>query len=448
MISAHGSTILVTDTALEIHPDPLQAALTGTSDATVLPLAGVTGVTVLPGDDWDATRIAVTSGADETVIRFTPGDTKGPERLRATVEAAQSGKKISTDSIPGFSFVAFDVETANQHWGSICQMGLVRVVDGEITERASWLCRPPTGIDEFDPFNVDCHGITEESVADEPDVGELFERFSDFVGDLPVVAHNAYFDASALRYAALATGKEIPTITFGCSLAQSRAAGLDVANHRLPTVAEYFGVPLKNHHDACADAEACAGVMLGLARRAEHSGTLADYVHSTGFALGSVGKLRVTPVLKDLSGAQTALQAAAAGKSRTSDASGAGNSAGKSGKSGRGPAPWQSVATPDTIPEPAVDADPDSPLYDQHVTLTGEFEPFDKGQLWEGIAARGGQVGKNVTKKTTILVVGEWASMTSKEKRARELMEKGQDIEIWPAEKLLDVLGLNEQPPF
>ena len=53
-----------------------------------------------------------------------------------------------------------------------------------------------------------------------------------------------------------------------------------------------------------------------------------------------------------------------------------------------------------------------------------------------------------MTKKTTILVVGEWASMTSKEKRARELMEKGQEIEIWPADKLLDILGLNEQPPF
>ena len=38
--------------------------------------------------------------------------------------------------------------------------------------------------------------------------------------------------------------------------------------------------------------------------------------------------------------------------------------------------------------------------------------------------------------------------MTSKEKRARELMDKGQDIEIWSAEKLLDALGLNEQPPF
>lgn len=443
MINAHGARILVTDSALEIHPDPLEAALSGSMEPVVLPLADVSSISVLPGDDWDAARVVVAYGDGETVIRFVPGDDKNPEKLRTIVEAARSGKKISTDSIPGFDFVAFDVETANQSWGSICQMGLVRVIDGEIVERASWLCRPPEGIDEFDEFNVNVHGITADTVADEPAVGKLFERFTEFVGDLPVVAHNAYFDASALRYAALASGQEVPHITFACTLAAARAADLGLANHRLPTVAEHFGVALDDHHDAAADAEACAGIMLGLARRAEHSGTVAEYVHSTGFTLGSVKQARTTPVLKDLSGAQTALQSASVAEKKSGP-----DESESSGKSSRGPAPWQSVATPDTVPEPALDADPDSSLYGQNVTLTGEFEPFDKGQLWDGIAARGGQVGKNVTKKTTILVVGEWASMTSKEKRARELKDKGQDIEIWPANKLLDILGLNEQPPF
>ena len=111
-------------------------------------------------------------------------------------------------------------------------------------------------------------------------------------------------------------------------------------------------------------------------------------------------------------------------------------------------APWESVATPDTIPDPNPDAHKDSPLYGQHVTLTGDFEPFDKGVLWNGIAHHGGQVGKNVTKKTTILVLGEWATTTSKEKRADELNEKGQGIEKWPASKLFEVLELETEPPF
>ena len=186
---------------------------------------------------------------------------------------------------------------------------------------------------------------------------------------------------------------------------------------------------------------------MGLARRAKHSGSVMEYVHSTGFALGSIGEHRVTPVLKDLSGARISTQSQRVSGATEQEDGMAAEDVDKPKKQG-GAAPWQSVATPDTIPDPALDADPEAPLYDQHVTLTGEFEPFDKGQLWDGIAGQGGHVGKNVTKKTTILVTGEWATMTSKEKRARELIEKGQEIEIWPAEKLLSVLGLSEEPPF
>ena len=99
-------------------------------------------------------------------------------------------------------------------------------------------------------------------------------------------------------------------------------------------------------------------------------------------------------------------------------------------------------------PEPNPDADPEGALYGQHVTLTGDFEPYDKGVLWQGIAERGGQVAKNVTKKSTLLIVGEWAKKTSKEKRAEELQAKGQKIDIWPADKLFAELQLDAEPPF
>src|SRR5699024_8998089 len=68
-------------------------------------------------------------------------------------------------------------------------------------------------------------------------------------------------------------------------------------------------------------------------------------------------------------------------------------------KGQRRPAPWESVATPDTIPEPNPDADKDSPLYGQHVTLTGDFEPFDKGVLWNGIAHQAAKSAKMSPKR-------------------------------------------------
>lgn len=117
---------------------------------------------------------------------------------------------------------------------------------------------------------------------------------------------------------------------------------------------------------------------------------------------------------------------------------------GKSGKSGRGS--WNRVATPDTLPEPDLTADADGPVFGQNVTVTGDFQPYEKGEVWDMIAAAGGTVGKNVTKKTTVLVLGTWDSVTSKEKRARELQEKGQDIQLWTFAEFLEKVGRTARP--
>lgn len=465
MITAHGATLSVTNSALVIAPTPLEAALRGTTEQRSVPIADISAAEVTrEADAWDRGLVELTLPNGALRIAFSPGDGEGPARLLSLLDAARRGDAPEHASptgragIPGLSFVGVDVETANQRWGSICQIGAVKIVDGEEVERASWLCTPPEPYAEFDPFNVSIHGITADDVADEPPVAQRIDELVDFIGDLPIVAHNAQFDASALREACLAAGREVPSLLFGCTLAQSRAAHLDVVNHKLPTLAGHFGVPLDNHHDACADAAACAGIMVELARAADHSGSLMSFVHDAGFALGAITAERVTPVLRDRSGAARALQAEAAQQDsldavadavaipRGSNQTGTGEGdAERSGGSGRRqPAPWQSVATPETVPEPAENADPTSPLYGQNVTLTGEFEPYDKGALWEAIAAQGATVGKNVTKKTTVLVTGEWATMTSKEKRARELQDKGQTIEIWSAEKLFDALSLDQ----
>ncbi|SDR89314.1 exonuclease domain-containing protein [Corynebacterium timonense] len=464
MIPAHGATLSVTNSALVIAPTPLEAALTGSTEERSVPISDISHAGVArDADAWDCGVVELTLPTGALRIAFSPGDEAGPTSLLDLLRAARRGEApehatpTGGAGVPGLDFVGFDVETANQRWGSICQIGLVKIVDGEEVDRASWLCTPPESYAEFDPFNVSIHGISAEDVVGQPSVAQRVDELVDFVGDLPVVAHNAQFDATALREACLASEREVPTLLFACTLAHSRAARLDVANHKLPTLAEHFGVRLDDHHDACADAAACAGIMVELAREAGHTGSLMSLVHDAGFALGAVTPERVTPVLRDRSGAARSLQAeaargnspsavaAAAASPRGSNQSDAGepDAGGPRDAGRRQPAPWQSVATPDTVPDPNADADPSSPLYGHNVTLTGEFEPYDKGSLWESIAAQGASVGKNVTKKTTILVAGEWTTMTSKEKRARELQDKGQDIDIWPASKLFDALGLD-----
>ena len=138
----------------------------------------------------------------------------------------------------------------------------------------------------------------------------------------------------------------------------------------------------------------------------------------------------------------TAAEWASAGSStgETGDASAVASEKKNNGKPTRQRAPWAKVATPDEVPEANKDADIDSPFYGQNVTVTGDVAPYDKGEVWDMIAQAGGTVGKNVTKKTTMLIVGEWATMTSKEKRARELQDKGQDIRILGFEEFLGLV--------
>ncbi|WP_408925936.1 BRCT domain-containing protein [Corynebacterium sp. YSMAA1_1_F7] len=109
-------------------------------------------------------------------------------------------------------------------------------------------------------------------------------------------------------------------------------------------------------------------------------------------------------------------------------------------KQKRAPAPWAKVATPDEVPEANEEADIDGPIYGQTVCVTGDVEPYDKGDVWDMIASRGGVVAKNVTKKTTMLIVGEWPSVTSKEKRARELQGKGQELQIIGFDEFLQLI--------
>lgn len=492
MIPAQGAQLTVSNDSVQIHYSELLTALHG-SDVEV-EVSQITGVSRI-------SPTALTSGVvrlegPDLAITFAPNQQDAAAEFQAAVQAALRGEATGTPMVPGLNFVGFDVETANDDWGSICQIGLVRYIDGVEVAAESWLCTPPPGLTHFAEANIKIHGIRPEDVADQPAFAHRLPELVEFIGDLPFVAHFAQFDATALFRACAASGIEAPALFFGCSLALARREQLPIPSHSLPSVAEHLGVELKKHHDATEDARACAGITVALARDNKFQGTLAELFHSRNMTIGTLSPERVYPVLRDRSGAGIALQQrrlsdglAAAGAridEIAADPTGPGaldagsrsawadpvetrpgadageallteediaaeapaGSTGSGSGARRGPAPWAAVATPDTIPEPNEQADPNGILFGQNVTLSGDFEPFEKGSLWAAIAERGGLVGKNVTKKTTILVAGTWATKTSKQKRAEELIAKGQEIAIWTAEELYTAIGFDEQPPF
>ncbi|KNY07535.1 exonuclease domain-containing protein [Microbacterium sp. GCS4] len=181
-------------------------------------------------------------------------------------------------------FTAIDFETANSSPASACSVGLVRVRDGQVVATAGWLIRPPAGHDEFQEWNVKIHGIRPHDVRSAASWTEQFADLCDFAGSDVLVAHNAGFDLNVLRRASEATATSCPPYRSLCSLQVARKV-YDLDSYRLPRAAEAAGFTGFSHHDALADALACAHIVMDAARRLAAPDV---------FALASVLKLRVT----------------------------------------------------------------------------------------------------------------------------------------------------------
>ncbi len=157
------------------------------------------------------------------------------------------------------NFVAIDFETANAERNSACSMGIAVVENGEITQTASWLIRPPKLY--FNSINIMIHGITEEDVRDKPEFDVLWEEINQYIDGKTIIAHNASFDISVLRHVLDTYNIKYPMIDYFCSVTASKKTWTCLNSHKLNNVASYIGFEFK-HHDALEDAIAAARIMI------------------------------------------------------------------------------------------------------------------------------------------------------------------------------------------
>jgi DNA polymerase-3 subunit epsilon len=164
-------------------------------------------------------------------------------------------------------FTAIDFETANSSSASACAVGLARVRDGRVVATQGWLIQPPPGHDRFFEINVGIHGITPADVAHALGWSEQLADLLAFAGDDILVAHNAGFDMTVLRRACEVTGDAYPAFRYLCSLQVARKT-YELDSYRLPLAAAAAGFLDFAHHDAAADALACAHIVIDAAARA------------------------------------------------------------------------------------------------------------------------------------------------------------------------------------
>jgi DNA polymerase-3 subunit epsilon len=312
------------------------------------------------------------------------------------------------------NYTAIDFETANDYRGSPCAVGLVRVRNGVAVDERHWLIKPPAPVAWFSPFNVSIHGITPEMVADAPAWRDVLPAIMDFIGHDVVVAHNAGFDIGVIRYACAVENIEWPALRFLCTLVVARRA-FALPSYRLPFVTDHCGFTLADHHDPLADARAVVGIVGHLAARE-----------------GVDDLEALAPLLRVRIGTM------AAGLYQGSVCTATGNAG--------------LVAAP-TKP----DADPDGYLYGQVVVFTGALMSMTRQLAWDEVVRAGGTPEKNTTKRTNVLVLGDFnpanlrpgATYSGKARKAFDLQDSGQDIELMTEDDFLRVLAgdrLDELP--
>ena len=272
-------------------------------------------------------------------------------------------------------FVAIDVETANADMASICQIGVAKYNNGILVEEWSSLIDPE---DYFDFINIDIHGISEEDVEGEPTFPEIFNQLGSLLNNAICVSHT-HFDRVSISRALTKYGLPNFDTTWLDSARVARRTWEEFAwgGYGLANICNKIGYQFK-HHDALEDAKASGHVLLAA-------------IEKTG--------LDVNAWLKRI----------------------------------KQPIDPANVSSGAAIKR---DGNPEGELYGEILVFTGALE-IPRREAADLAASIGCTVAPGVTKKTTLLVVGDQdiSKLAGKEKsskhiKAEQLIRKGQSIRI------------------
>lgn len=272
-------------------------------------------------------------------------------------------------------FVAVDVETANPDMGSICQVGLATFVDGQLAEEWCTLVDPD---DYFDDVNVSIHGIEPRMVRRQPKLPQVADRIRSTLEGTVSVCHT-HFDRIALGRAYGRYNLQPIATTWLDSARVVRRTWKDLAwkGYGLANVCSRIGYEFQ-HHDALEDAKAAGYVLLAALHESQQ-----DLDQWT---------FRVN---RPIDPANTSSGAAV-----------------------------------------RRDGNPEGDLYGEVLVFTGELE-IPRNEAADLASSIGCQVAASVTKKTTILIVGDQDvtqlaghEKSSKHRKAEQLAAEGQRIRI------------------
>ena len=273
------------------------------------------------------------------------------------------------------NFIAIDVETANADMASICQIGIAFFSDNEMVDQWVTLINPE---DYFDPINIDIHGINELDVQNAPTFPEISDILLGFFKNTIVVCHT-HFDRISISRTFWKHNIEMIEVSWLDSAKVARRTWPEFSRkgYGLKNVAKHIGYDFK-HHDALEDAKASGHILLEAIKVSNLN--ISDW------------KIRATKPIN------------LGSSSSSSDIKRDGN--------------------------------PQGLLYGEVIVFTGALL-IPRKEAADLASNIGCKVAPSVTKKTTLLVVGDQdlSKLSGKDKSSKhikveELISKGQSIRI------------------
>lgn len=163
--------------------------------------------------------------------------------------------------------IVFDTETTGlspETGDRVIEIAAVELDDFKLTERYFHVYINPER--EIPAGAIDVHGITNEFIADKPKFAEVVEGFLDFIGDAPLVAHNAEFDFRFLNAELKRLGKpplDPARMVDTLAIARSRHPGAPAS---LDALCKRYGIDLskRTKHGALIDSEILAELYVEL----------------------------------------------------------------------------------------------------------------------------------------------------------------------------------------
>lgn len=272
-------------------------------------------------------------------------------------------------------YVIVDIETANPNITSICQIAIVTYENGQITDQWHTLINPKT---DFHYMNVAIHGIDERTVRNAPTLSDVADTIKAKFADNLICSYGAFDRSSLTRIFPELSNQWLDIVKVVRRAWDKKFAE---KGYGLGKMAKALKITQNQHHDALDDVIVAGQI---LQKTFENSG------ENLEFWLQRSKK----PI--DLAHYQKA-----------------------HGKL-----------------EGKLEGNPEGELHGETIVFTGELS-IPRAKAAELAAQAGCNVATSVSKKVTLLVIGEQdltklngKELSSKEIKARELIEKGHPIQL------------------